>query len=196
MMQSTRYEHRRLKLLASHAKGEILDLGHSAFPNPYLPAERTIGLDLEEPRVPSGYLRDEVGSVFELVDRFGPERFDTVVAGELIEHLERPYDFLAQVREVLRDGGQLVLSTPNPLGFPTLFFEIGCNRRYFYTSDHAFYFTPRWVWRMLERTGFQVERTEAVGIWLPFGHVPYSPRWLSYQLVYVATRAHPAMHGS
>jgi SAM-dependent methyltransferase len=188
-MQSTSYEHRRLKLLSSHASGDILDLGHAAFPNPYLPGDRTVGLDLEPPRSPSGYAADEVGSVLELVDHFGPARFDTVVAGELIEHLERPYDFLAQVHGVLREGGKLVLSTPNPLSFPTLLLEMTGSRRYFYTSDHAFYFTPRWVWRLLERSGFRVERTQPVGIWLPFGHVPFSPQWLSYQLVYVAVRA-------
>ncbi len=30
-----------------------------------------------------------------------------------IEHLRRPFDFIAEVRRVLRIGGEVILSTPN-----------------------------------------------------------------------------------
>ncbi len=40
-------------------------------------------------------------------------QFDTVFAGELIEHLDDVHDFLTNVRRHLRPGGQLVLTTPN-----------------------------------------------------------------------------------
>ncbi len=40
-------------------------------------------------------------------------RFDAVVAMEIIEHVENPRHFLRQCRACLRDGGYLVLSTPN-----------------------------------------------------------------------------------
>jgi 2-polyprenyl-3-methyl-5-hydroxy-6-metoxy-1,4-benzoquinol methylase len=39
--------------------------------------------------------------------------FDTVFAGELIEHLDDVRGFLSSVRGHLRPGGQLVLTTPN-----------------------------------------------------------------------------------
>jgi SAM-dependent methyltransferase len=41
------------------------------------------------------------------------QRFDAVVALELIEHLENPHHFFRQVRQVLSDDGYLVVSTPN-----------------------------------------------------------------------------------
>lgn len=41
------------------------------------------------------------------------QRFDAVVALELIEHLENPRHFLAGVRELLVPDGVLALSTPN-----------------------------------------------------------------------------------
>lgn len=40
-------------------------------------------------------------------------RFDTVVALELVEHLENPHHFFRQCRALLRDGGWLLVSTPN-----------------------------------------------------------------------------------
>jgi len=190
-MQSKQYEHRRLRMISEQAEGEILDLGHAALPNPFLPGDRTVGLDISEPVRPTGYRADEIGSVYNLDQLLGNRRFDTVIAGELIEHLDAPYAFLEQVRAVLRPSGRLVLSTPSPLGFPTLLFEILGSRRFFYADDHLYYFPMRWVWRMLEKSGFVVERTLPVGMWLPFGFIP-SPRWLSYQIIYVASIAHPA----
>jgi SAM-dependent methyltransferase len=41
------------------------------------------------------------------------QRFDAIVALEVIEHLENPREFLRQCRLLLRPGGVLLLSTPN-----------------------------------------------------------------------------------
>jgi SAM-dependent methyltransferase len=41
------------------------------------------------------------------------QRFDAIVALEVIEHLENPRRFLRQCRLLLRPGGVLLLSTPN-----------------------------------------------------------------------------------
>jgi len=41
------------------------------------------------------------------------ERFDCVIATEIIEHLENPRYFLRQCFQTLRPGGLLIISTPN-----------------------------------------------------------------------------------
>jgi SAM-dependent methyltransferase len=46
---------------------------------------------------------------------FSPGCFDLVVAFEIIEHLDDPQAFLAELRRVLDPGGTLILSTPNRL---------------------------------------------------------------------------------
>lgn len=43
----------------------------------------------------------------------GSKTFDMVVAIELVEHLERPFDFFSECGRILRDRGVLVLTTPN-----------------------------------------------------------------------------------
>jgi SAM-dependent methyltransferase len=190
-MQARKYEGRRLQMMASFVQGtNVLDLGFAQSPNALPAPYRTVGLDLNPPATPpTGYAEQIRGDVMTLADHLDGRQFDTVVCGELIEHLERPYDFLRGVRDVVVSGGRLVLSTPNPLGFPVVLFELTRSRRRFYTSDHRFYFTPRWVDRMLDDTGWVRKETHGVGLWLPLGIVPPCPIACSYQVIYVADRA-------
>lgn len=41
------------------------------------------------------------------------EKFDCVVAGEVIEHLENPTDLLEEMDRLCKVGGQMILSTPH-----------------------------------------------------------------------------------
>ncbi len=49
-------------------------------------------------------------------DRFPYEdaSFDALTSIEVIEHLENPYHFLRECARILRPGGVLIVSTPNP----------------------------------------------------------------------------------
>ena len=42
------------------------------------------------------------------------KKFDTIIAGEIIEHLDNPGQFLCNMFRHLKPGGRLVVSTPNP----------------------------------------------------------------------------------
>jgi SAM-dependent methyltransferase len=46
---------------------------------------------------------------------FADASFDLIVAFEVIEHLEKPEELLAEARRLLAPGGQFVVSTPNKL---------------------------------------------------------------------------------
>ncbi len=183
------YERRRLRKMAGLTVGEsICDIGCAGHPNRYLAAKRVVGFDLEEMDISPPYTEHVVGDVFSIGDLLGGTVFDTILLGELIEHVERPYDLLRIVREHLAPGGRLILSTPNPLGIPPVVMEYLLMRRFFYAADHAYYFPPRWVWRLLERSGYSILKTvgcgiSLLGLWLP------APTSLSYQVIYVATPA-------
>ncbi len=53
---------------------------------------------------------------FELADaselRFADQSFDTVILGEILEHLTQPCKVLAEAKRVLRDGGRIVVTVP------------------------------------------------------------------------------------
>jgi SAM-dependent methyltransferase len=185
---SQAYERHRLKRIAELCRGRsLLDLGYAQQPNPYYRGVHRVGLDLRRPSSPSGYEEEIVGDALDLTPYLGSRRFDTIVAAELIEHLERPYDFLRGLGNFLSDDGRIVLSTPNPVSWPVALFEVMRSSKYFYSRDHVYYFTPRWMNRMLERCGFTVDAVISVGLLLPLpGIVLPCPVGLSYHVIYVA----------
>jgi SAM-dependent methyltransferase len=172
---------------------DVLDIGYAQQPNPWLRQFRTVGLDRSRPKKPSGYAEELQGDAMDLAPALGGRRFHTVVAGEVIEHLENPYAFLRGVSPFLRDGGRLLLSTPNPFGFPVFFFEAFRIRRFYYGQDHLYHYPPRWVERMLDRTGYELEAVRAVGLNLVVVALP-CPVFLSYQLVFVARKRGGGAH--
>lgn len=187
---SRAYEQRRLKMIAAEVTGSrVLDIGYGRQPSPYLAGDELVGLDLASvaPEDAPNYTERIVGDATDLPSALGARRFDSVVCGELIEHIEEPYAFLRQFHSVLNQGGNLIISTPNPLGFPVIFSEAAQSTKFFYSHDHLYLFTPRWMKRMLSRTGFELKAVRPVGLWLPVGCLPWSPVWLSYIVIYVAT---------
>jgi cyclopropane fatty-acyl-phospholipid synthase-like methyltransferase len=44
------------------------------------------------------------------------KKFDTVIAGEIIEHLESPIKFIRYCKTLLKKNGRLIITTPNATG--------------------------------------------------------------------------------
>lgn len=89
--------------------------------------------------------------------------FDAVTLIEVLEHLERPADALAQVSRVLRPGGQLFITTPNRL-WP--FEQHGLKVR---GKKRPGYMFPGLVWlsplhrRVSDATAFRAREIETLG---------------------------------
>lgn len=88
------------------------------------------------------------------------ELFDSIVAGELIEHLENPGAFLAGCAGRLRPGGRLVLSTPQPFS-PVHFLHYVVSPT-IANPEHTCYFDRQTLGQLLARCGFAVEQTRFV----------------------------------
>lgn len=180
------YERRRLRLISRMVVGErVLDLGYAQLPNPFLQSTKITGVDLFRPKASCHYARQVVADVTDLSQVLDDqETFDSIIASELIEHIEEPYRFLRSLQARVAAGGVLILSTPNPLSWPVLLFEATVSKKRFYTNEHLYYFSPRWMLRMLERCGFSAVEMHPVGLWCPLP--VWCPIALSYQVIYVA----------
>ncbi|KKM08854.1 hypothetical protein SY88_22405 [Clostridiales bacterium PH28_bin88] len=113
----------RYLLAQSPCKGKrILDAGCGAgYGAAFLAANgarAVVGIDISPEAI--AYARENFQAanlVFQVGDccnlRFPDHEFDGVVAMEIIEHLDRYPQFLAEVKRVLKPGGFLLVSTPN-----------------------------------------------------------------------------------
>ena len=122
-------------------------------------AETLVGLDLHEEGVAAlralGYdarVGDAEAFAFE-------EPFDTIVAGDLIEHLGNFEGFLKSAIDALAPGGRIVVQTPNPWYWrnvvkaaPTG--EIANN------PEHTCWFDPRTLRQLVARYGLAVRAVE------------------------------------
>jgi 2-polyprenyl-3-methyl-5-hydroxy-6-metoxy-1,4-benzoquinol methylase len=87
---------------------------------------------------------------------FNGVAFDVVVAGEVIEHLSNPGLFLEGVKQYLRDGCSLLVTTVNAY----------CAHRFLYTllrgresvnPDHTMYLSRRTLVQLVTRHGYAIE---------------------------------------
>lgn len=102
--------------------------------------------------------------------------YNTIVAGEVIEHLSNPGQFLARVRKHLLPGGSLVLSTP--YGFSLMYTAYAAN--HFPTTcenrEHACWFCLSTIAELARREGFEIETSRLVDDYDP------SVRSIKYRL--------------
>jgi hypothetical protein len=93
----------------------------------------------------------------ESVAGLGATPVELVVAGELIEHLDRPGEFLEAVRPLIAPGGGLVITTPNATSLTNAL--LGLMSREAQNSDHVGWYSWRTLETLLARHGYNVVET-------------------------------------
>jgi SAM-dependent methyltransferase len=174
------------------------------------PADEYYACDLVEPDdAPPNFRRLNLNEE-SVRDVFAGKAFDVIFCGEVIEHLFSPDALMSDLRDVLRPGGILILSTPNLaywvnrllllIGISPLFVENSSRyklgRRFRFlgqrnaTQGHIRLFTFRAARDLLDLHGFELLRTRSVPVW-PFAVdrlICRLSRSLAPDNVYVARR--------
>jgi ubiquinone/menaquinone biosynthesis C-methylase UbiE len=123
-------------------------------------------------RCPTAHL---VAGTFESL-KFEPE-FEVITLWDVLEHVHSPHDVLTRVRAWLKPGGLLLMSMPNSASWTA---RLMGPRWVLLLREHLWYFSPDTVQQLLERSGFELRRTET--------------KWVRFSLANVAGRV--AQYGS
>lgn len=118
-------------------------------------ADEVYGIDMEfdEERLPQDASHYKKGNA----EHFNFEKkFDVIIAGDIIEHLSNPGNFLASCGANLAPDGKLVLTTPNCFNLFNLTEKLS---KYEPTvnSDHTMYFNYKTLSKLLLKNGYTVE---------------------------------------
>jgi SAM-dependent methyltransferase len=146
---------RRLNQITNYqSPGKVLDIGCG--PGFFLEAAQTKGYDVYG-LDPSEYIVnvacEKFGDHIKLgvIDNadYPADEFDLVVAFDTFEHIYRPLEWLEHVRRVLKPGGLLAITTPDPSSM--LAKVSGKGWVSFKLPEHVFYWSPSAIRRALEK---------------------------------------------
>nr|WP_290668786.1 class I SAM-dependent methyltransferase [Ardenticatena sp.] len=84
------------------------------------------------------------------------QQFDTIVAGELIEHLSNPGLFLQQARKHLVPNGRIVITTPYPFSLAYTLYALINFPRTCSNLEHTCWFCPQTMKSIAERAGLKI----------------------------------------
>lgn len=83
-------------------------------------------------------------------------KYDIIIMADVIEHIENPKDFLNQYAQFLIDEGSIILTTPNS-NRARNFLSILFFNNYGLNSEHTFWFCPRTMSELINRTNLRIQ---------------------------------------
>ncbi|MBT3720052.1 class I SAM-dependent methyltransferase [archaeon] len=146
-------------------KGSVLDIG-CLRPNPFL--KNAIGMDILNVPKHKNYksiIKGDASKKIPLKDN----SIDNIIAGEIIEHLENPMNFVKECYRVLKQNGLLILTTPNIYYYSKIFKILLQNKSQNYNGpkDHIFEIPFYSLKTMLEIAKFKEIKIEGVFFTIP-----------------------------
>ena len=128
---------------------------------------RVVGIELDPAAAAVARRRiDDVytGDARELIGII-QEKFDWIIGGDIVEHLDDPWSFLAELRHLAAPGGRLLLSLPNLANAGVIGDLLQGRFDYVYMgltcAGHLRFFTRRSIGDLLSISGWGVESIEA-----------------------------------
>jgi 2-polyprenyl-3-methyl-5-hydroxy-6-metoxy-1,4-benzoquinol methylase len=131
---------------------------------------RVTGIDLlpqveHESELEEYFSADLDQGIRPVIHALNGKHFDRVLLLDILEHLRRPEDLLAECREVLGRDGQLIVSLPNIANITVramlLFGRFNYTERGLLDRTHLRFFTRKTARRLLEQSGYKIIRQEA-----------------------------------
>ena len=95
------------------------------------------------------------------------EKFDVIIGGEVLEHLDAPGMFMENCAAMLNRGGRLSITVPNPWFINAIW--KGCFKRYTFvdSSDHVAWYDASTLFELGQRHGFELDRFTGITVQHP-----------------------------
>lgn len=192
---------KKIKIFACIAKGKVLDIGFAQLPNYFIDKNPKVtevyGIDILHPllSLPKKYIKTLKVDLNKEKIPFPKSFFNTVIIGDVIEHLNKPTEcILAEINRVLIRGGLLLLSTPTPRYYLEKIHLILFG--YYMIGEEHIKLLDRYTMRKkMENTGFKCIEIFGYSFWLPFlkvGIINTSfkniPEIMTWQQIYIAEK--------
>lgn len=115
--------------------------------------------------------------------------FDFVIAGEIIEHIKRPFDFLDELRRVTKKNGKIYLSTPNPYYYIEILKEL-FGIKTLDDKEHLTLFPKNHLISYCKDLGLDLVKFKRYKFWIPgiklmYLNVGLTPNFFNYQNIYI-----------
>jgi 2-polyprenyl-3-methyl-5-hydroxy-6-metoxy-1,4-benzoquinol methylase len=122
---------------------------------------RVVGVELD--RAAAAIARKRIDDVYNVdvreIVRILDEKFDWIVGGDILEHLDDPWMFLADLRRIASPGGRLLLSLPNIANASVIADLLAGRFDYVYMgltcAGHLRFFTRHSIEEMLHMSGWR-----------------------------------------
>ncbi|HXF95065.1 MAG TPA: class I SAM-dependent methyltransferase [Gemmatimonadales bacterium] len=142
----------------------------------FLPEVRYQGIDIDPAFAHPEVLIHDISRGLPLPDG----AYDFVFCLEVLEHVPHPFATLEEIRRVLKPGGVLVLSVPNPYHFKEILWNV------FRIPDRQGHFFT-WTWqtmtRLAEAVGFRLDRLGGTYLHPPIPMIALFARSVVYRFV-------------
>jgi len=175
-----------LRELGSNTDYKLLDLGCSQLDFLNVPNIEAFGLDINH----SKYYDNKHFKLCNLDIQkipFKDNTFDFIIAGEILEHVKRPFELIEELSRVLKKEGFLYLSTPNPYYYLEILKEL-LGLKIIDDNDHLNLFSKIHLISYCEKQRLKLLEHRRYKFWVPFVKFMilsiHTPSLLNYQNIY------------
>ena len=92
------------------------------------------------------------------------EKFDVIVLGEILEHLDAPGYCLRNISNMLNEDGIIIITIPNPYFLTTIIKNCFTSSRYCDNIDHVVWFDPVTLQSLVKRHKLKIKEFHALDI--------------------------------
>lgn len=125
-----------------------------------------VGVEISEPAAREA--RSILNEVYvfdienEWPDKLLMQRFDLAILAETLEHVFSPAEVLEKTRNILKDGGEIIITTPNFMTWTNrlkfLFGQFRYKDQGMFDFGHIRFFTYNYLKEVLVKSGFELAR--------------------------------------